>query len=353
MDIALIAPPFIPVPPDAYGGTELFLAHLARGLDARGHRVTVYAVGDSRLDCELKWRYPHRDWPVTEPVAAQLKNADHTAWAMHDAARSADVIHINDIVGVPLTRFLDQPVVLTIHHPHEPVLTAQYERYPNVRYVAISHFQARLEPMPQLSVIHHGIPLGDYRFCVEKDDYLLFLGRMAPCKGPHLAIEVARRAGLRLKLAGEIQPVFRAYWDEQVAPFVDGVRVEYVGEADHRLKNDLFARARALLFPIQWDEPFGLVLVEALACGTPVLALPGGAVAEIVKDGVSGWMCRDVGEMAERAASVHIPAESCRTWAAEHFSCDRMVSRYIGVYERAIESRADHAQAAGMPVWKT
>jgi glycosyltransferase involved in cell wall biosynthesis len=341
MHIALVAPPFIPVPPVRYGGTELFMAHLAEGLQSRGQTVTVYANGDSQVRCKLKWRYRHGDWPPTDACAAQLKNADHTSWAIRDASRHADLIHVNDIVALPFTRFVDLPVIHTLHHPNVPELSEQYLRYRSIRYVAISAAQARLEPIRNTEVVHHGIPVDDYTFCARKRDYVVFLGRMAPCKGAHLAIEVARRAGLPLKLAGEIQPVFRDYWDRQVAPGIDGVGVEYVGEADILQKNELLSRARALLFPIQWDEPFGLVMIEAMACGTPVLAFRGGSVPEIVRDGVSGWVCRDVDDMAERLTSLSITAESCRTWAAEQFSCERMVSRYLAVYDRMLNRAAE------------
>jgi glycosyltransferase involved in cell wall biosynthesis len=341
MDIALVAPPFIPVPPVAYGGTELFIAHLAEGLRARGHTVTVYANGESRVRCNLKWRYRHRDWPISDDAAAQLKNADHTGWAVREAARHADLIHVNDIVALPFTRFVDIPCVVTLHHPHAPALTDQYLRYPAVRCVAISTAQARREPLRDLEVAHHGIPVEEYRFRADKSDYVAFLGRMAPCKGVHLAIDAARRAGLPLKLAGEIQPVFREYWDRQVAPRLDGVQVEYLGEANMARKNEILSRARALLFPIQWEEPFGLVLIESMACGTPVVALRSGSVPEIVRDGVSGWACRDVEEMTVRLKTLSITAESCRAWAAEQFSCRRMVDRYLDIYARALE-QADH-----------
>jgi glycosyltransferase involved in cell wall biosynthesis len=337
MRIGLIAPPFIAVPPQAYGGTELFVAHLANGLHERSHDVTVYANGDSRVSCHLKWKYPQSDWPIVDFGASSLKNLDHTAWAMHDASHVVDVLHLNDAAGVPFSRFVNVPVVLTLHHPYEAALSSVYVQYPEIEYVAISHAQALREPMTRRSVVYHGLVLSQYTFGAQKRDYLAFLGRMAPCKGAHLAVAAARRAGLPLKLAGEIQPAFRAYWEEQVAPLVDGVQVEYIGEVDHVRKNQLLSEARALLFPIQWDEPFGLAMIEAMACGTPVLAFDGGSVAEIVREGVSGWICRDVEDMAERAASPAIAPESCRAYVATQFSCERMVNDYIALYERLAE----------------
>jgi glycosyltransferase involved in cell wall biosynthesis len=228
-----------------------------------------------------------------------------------------------------------------------------YERYPDVAYVAISCAQARKEPMPAVTVVHHGIALDDYQFRDDKEDYVAFLGRMVPCKGAHTAIEVARRAGLRLKLAGEIQPMYAQYWRDEVLPNIDGDRVEYVGEAAHAEKNELLSRARALLFPIDWDEPFGLVMIEAMACGTPVLAFAGGSVEEIVSDGVSGWICSDAGDMAAKAQATAVPPESCRAWVATHFSRERMVDRYVDVYQRA---RSGGGRSLGLETtasWKT
>ena len=340
MRIALIAPPFIAVPPSKYGGTELFIAMLARGLHARDHEVVVYANGQSCLPCRVKWRYARTDWPLDDPERAALKNADHTSWAMDDASRRSDVIHLNDVAGVPFTRFVDRPAVLTLHHPHDPVISELYSRYPDIEYVAIGAWLAGREPMPRLRVVHHGISVGDYSFSPEKDDYVAFLGRMAPCKGPHLAIEAARRAGIRLKLAGEVQPIYREYWERQVRPLIDGCQVEYVGEVNQEQKNELLSRARALLFPIQWEEPFGLVMIEAMACGTPVLAFPGGAVEEVVRDGVSGWICRDTDEMADRVAAPRLEAAGCRDHVSRHFSVDRMVDRYLEIYEQLAPAEA-------------
>jgi glycosyltransferase involved in cell wall biosynthesis len=343
MRIGLVASPFIAVPPHRYGGTELFVAHLARGLHVRGHNVTVYANGESRVDCSLKWRYPHGDWPVADAFAAQLKNTDHTGWAVKDAAERTDVLLLNDWIGLPMTRFVDVPTILVLHHPHEPALSDFYVKYSNIDYVAISHWQARREPMTRVRVIHHGVQLADHPFSSVKDDYVAFLGRIAPCKGAHLAIQAAQQSGARLKLAGEIQPIFQEYWEQQIAPHVDGKQIEYVGEVDLKAKNELLGRARALLFPIQWDEPFGLVMIEALACGTPVLALEGGSVREIVRDRVSGWICEDVADMARHIQSLDISPESCRQWAVERFSADRMVDDYVDVFENVV---AAHGKAA-------
>lgn len=347
MRVALISPPFIEVPPTRYGGTELFVGNLACELIRRGHDLTVYSNGDSRLPCRLKWIYPHAEWPTKSEASAYLKNADHTAWAMRDAADWADVLHLNDLVGLPMTRFVDVPTVLTIHHPHLPELSEQYSRYPGVHYVAIANWLQAREPMPRVRVVHHGIPMAAYPLRTEKEDYVAFLGRIAPCKGAHVAIDVARRAGVRLKMAGEIQPQYREYWTKDVEPFVDGRQVEFVGEADRALKTELLAGAKALLFPIQWEEPFGLVMIEALACGTPVVALPGGAVEEVVENGVNGWVCRDRDEMVERLAHLDVAPEACRESVRRGFSVEKMADRYVDVYAQAMASaRRPHAPGA-------
>ena len=190
--------------------------------------------------------------------------------------------------------------------------------------------------MAKLCTVYHGLRLSDYRFNERKERYLLFLGRIAPMKGAHLAIDVARRARLPLKIAGEIQPTFQEYWDTMVRPHVDGSMIQYVGEADHAKKNDLLGGAAALLFPIQWNEPFGLVMAEAMACGTPVVALSGGSVDEVVRNGVSGWVCADVEEMARRAARPEISPQSCRRDAEQRFSVERMAADYETVYRAAV-----------------
>jgi glycosyltransferase involved in cell wall biosynthesis len=347
MKIALIAPPFIEVPPRTYGGTELFVAQLAEELIRRGHDVVVYANRESSVRCEVRGPYETSHWPLPDLGAGTLRALHHMAWALEDIARSdADVIHINDALAVPLTRFARQPAVATLHHPHDTELSALYGAHSSVTYVTISRAQQRHESMPRLRTIHHGIRLSDYRFTEEKRPYLCFLGRIAPIKGAHAAIAVARRCGLPLKLAGEIQPVFRDYWERQIAPHVDGRLVEYVGEATLETKNELLRHSRALLFPIEWDEPFGLVMIEAMACGTPVLALPGGAVEEVVLDGVSGWVCNDADDMARRAADLRISARSCRDYVERFFSVARMAAEYEVVYRSLHGNDLDLSGAA-------
>src|SRR5437764_1808549 len=307
MRIALIAPPFIPVPPVDYGGTELFIANLATRLKQRGVDVVVYTNGASTVEVEKRWLYSDPEWPLRGDIYDNLKDIAHTSWAVKDAAGdSCDVIHLNNAPGLANSRFVKVPFVYTVHHPHTKDLSEFYEQFPNVHYVTISDFQRHLEKFPRVRTIHHGVDATACEVIDEKQEYLAFLGRIAPIKGTHIAIEVAKKAGIPLKIAGEIQPLYQEYFDTQIKPHVDGKFIEFIGEVDLTAKNQLLSEARALLFPIQWNEPFGLVMIEAMACGTPVLAFSGGSVSEIVRDGVSGWICNSYGEMSRKARNVAI-----------------------------------------------
>ena len=345
MRIGLIAPPFISVPPNGYGGTELFVALLAEGLAKRGLKVIVYTNGESTVAVEKRWLYSRSEWPVSAEGCGALKELEHAAWAVGDARQSCDLIHVNDAQGVACSTFADLPAVHTIHHPYERPLSDFYKRHPHIRYVAISDFQRSRESLPGIRTIHHGIDLAQYRHCERKQDYLCFLGRIAPIKGTHLAIAVAKKAGIPLKIAGEVQPMFRDYFDSEIKPHIDGKFIEYLGVADLSAKNELLGNSRALLFPIQWDEPFGLVLIESMACGTPVLALPGGSVCEIVREGVSGYICHSVEELAVRAARLEISSQSVRRYAEERFSVRRMAEQYAELYETlgSVNPPRDHA----------
>jgi glycosyltransferase involved in cell wall biosynthesis len=186
--------------------------------------------------------------------------------------------------------------------------------------------------MPKMRTIRHGIDLSQYLFVEHKQSYLSFIGRIAPIKGTHTAIEVAKRTGIPLKIAGDVQPMYREYFESKIKPEIDGKLVEYVGLADLKAKNELLSNSMAMLFPIQWNEPFGLVMVEAMACGTPVLAMPGGSVPEIVRDGISGYICRTIREMVQRVRSLNISPALVRRYVEENFAIERMARDYLTLY---------------------
>lgn len=336
MRIALIASPFIAVPPTRYGGTELFVAHLAEGLEQRGIEVVVYCNAESTVKAMRRSCYPRAEWPLSTESSGMLKELDHLSWSIQEAAKTCDLVHINSAPAITYSRYVSTPFVCTLHHPREAALTRMYERYPEIRYVAISQHQASVHPTLGVATIHHGIDLTKYRLHRNKEDYLCFLGRIAPIKGVHIAIDVAKRARIRLKIAGEIQPIFREYFDTMVKPHIDGHFIEYVGEANLEMKNELLGRSRGLLFPIQWSEPFGLVMLEAMACGTPVFALPGGSVSEIVRPGLSGAISSSAEEMSDAVRNSTCRPEMVRAWVEERFSVDIMVQRYVALYEEIL-----------------
>jgi glycosyltransferase involved in cell wall biosynthesis len=343
--VALIAPPFIPVPPREYGGTELFIAHLAEELQRQGVQVVVYTNGESTLGVETRWLFEHSQWPIKHDEHSLLKDLDHTSWAVADAARDCDIIHLNTAQGLVCSRFVRKPIVYTIHHTQDREVSNFYSRFPDVTYACISQFQCDRESMPKRRAIHHGIRASDYQLQKEKQQYLSFIGRIAPIKGTHLAIEIARQSGIPLKIAGEVQPAFRDYFETKIKPHIDGSFIQYVGLADLAAKNELLGNSLAMLFPIQWDEPFGLVMVEAMACGTPVLALRGGSVPEVVQEGTSGFVRRSAKDLAKCVAQLPLPPEMIRTYVEEKFSLQRMARDYLRLYEDVLHA-AEQEQAA-------
>ena len=341
MRVALIAPPFIPVPPKKYGGTELFVAQLAEGLKKQGLDVVVYANGESTVQAEVRYLYETSQWPIEGEVFANLTDFNHSAWAIRDAIKTCDVLHANSAPALTMSRLIDKPMVYTMHHVHEETLSNFYAYHPEIEYVTISDFQRHREKMPRMRTIHHGLDTNLYTWRDGKREYLSFLGRIAPMKGTHLAIEAAKKSGIPLKIAGEVQPCYRSYWESQVKPHVDGKFIEYIGEADLPAKNELLKNSLAMLFPIQWNEPFGLVMIESMACGAPVLAFSGGAVEEVVADGVSGFVCKDVDDMASRAKALasHFKQEKVRAYVEEHFSVERMAADYAELFREVVASR--------------
>lgn len=344
----MVAPPFIPVPPQKYGGTELFIAELALELQKQGVEVTVYTNGESTLDVPLRWIYDKAEWPVPGDVETSLKGLNHSSWAAKDALAESDVIHLNSSPGLVVSRFSDIPVVYTIHHAYEQGLTEFYQSFPEVSYVTISHFQKQELAMPHIRAIHHGIDLSRYRsYGSSKREYLTFLGRIAPVKGTHLAVEIAKESGIPLKIAGEIQPVYMDYWEKVVKPQVDGRFIEYVGEVGMADKAELLGNSRAMLFPVQWNEPFGLVMIESMACGTPVLALPGGSVEEVVLDGVSGSVRKTPAELAACARELSIDPKIVRAYVEKCFSSRRMARDYIALYSE-LAGRTEGTEVQGL-----
>jgi len=344
MKIALIAPPFIAVPPKKYGGTELFVAELSRGLQLQGIDVTVYTNGESTLDVPMRWFYPKGEWPIRGDVEATLKALNHFSWAVQEAAQDADLIHVNSAPGVSFSRFVATPMVHTVHHAYDASLSEFYDSYPDVSYITISDFQRSKLSMPHMQTIHHGIDPSLYTVANTKRGYLSFLGRIAADKGTHLAIEIAKKSGIPLKIAGEVQPLNREYWESKIKPHVDGRFIEYVGEIGMEEKNDFLGHSLAMLFPVQWDEPFGLVMIEAMACGTPVLALPGGSVSEVVKENVSGHIRKTPAELAECAKNLKIPAQTIRSYMEKLFSVDRMTQDYIKLYTEILRDGVKDAE---------
>jgi glycosyltransferase involved in cell wall biosynthesis len=345
MRIALLSTPFIRVPPAGYGGTELFCADLADELHARGHDVTLYTTGDSETACRKRWLYPRPEWPPTP-----CDEINHVAWAFADVARGGfDVAHLNSPLGVPWSRWLATPLVYTVHHHRMESMSRLYAMHPRLGYVAISRRQLELEvPLPEATVIHHGVAPGRYPPSFRDQGYLLHLGRYAPEKGTHLAIDAAQAARLPIKLAGRTHPEAAAYFAEQVAPRLGLPGVEELGEAGPERKLALLRGARAVLCPLQWEEPFGLVAVEAMLCGTPVLGFPRGSFPEIVEEGITGFLAPDadveaLGRLA--AGLVGFDRARCARRARERFSAAVMAAAYERLYAR-IAARVTAKRAA-------
>jgi len=332
MRVALVSTPFVAVPPPGYGGTELIVAELALALAAGGNDVVVYATGDSKLPgIEIRSYFREGEWPPSRKI-----DRIHSTWALRDIARDRrgfDVVHLHTPCAVEMARLCPYPLLYTLHHNADPELTEMFRRAPQVRLAGISHAQARREPAIISNVVHHG--LDPSRFTARDDrGYLLFIGRYAPEKGVTQAIEVAARAGLPLVMAGEAHDA--AYFDKEVRPLIEKHGVREVGPVGGARKAALLAGARALLFPIQWEEPFGLVMIESLLSGVPVLALSRGSVPEIVEDGKTGSVCIDLEELvsAARSPAKRFDRAAIRRDAAERWSSARMASDYWRLYQQ-------------------
>jgi glycosyltransferase involved in cell wall biosynthesis len=311
---------------------------LTEGLVARGHGVTLFATGDSQTKAELAAVYPHGYWHDENMWPWELYEMLNLAAAV-ERARDFDIIHYEAAyypMSLAYARLSPTPIVQTLHHSPSPAEIALWARYPEAPFVAISNEQKRLlAGLNVVDVVLHGIDTDNFTFRRDPDDYLLFLGRFTEGKGVLQAIEIAKRVGMRLILAAAEEEYYR----EKVAPHVDGQRVVYYGEADFNAKVALYGGARALLYPIQSREPFGLVLAEAMACGTPVAALDRGAVREVVDDGVTGLVFADLEQMANELPRLfQLDRRRVRDRAVTRFGAARMVDEYVSVYGRIVEA---------------
>ncbi len=334
----MLAPIAWRTPPRHYGPWEQVVSTLTEGLVARGVDVTLFATADSITAGRLVAVCP-RGYEEDPSLDAKAWEALHIA-QVFERAHAFDLIHNHfDFLPLAFTGLVSTPVVTTIHGFSSPRILPVYRRYDGrAHYVAISEAD-RAPDLTYIATIHHGIELDHFAFRAEPDDYLLFFGRIHPDKGTREAIEIARRTGRRLVIAGIVQD--RAYFDREVAPAVDGDRVQYVGSVGPDRRDTLLGGALALLHPIAFAEPFGLSVVEAMACGTPTIAFPRGSMPEILRDGETGFLVPDVDAAVAAVARVGtISRRRCREDAEQRFSSARMVENYLHVYARILGRHA-------------
>jgi glycosyltransferase involved in cell wall biosynthesis len=337
--IGVVAPPWAPIPPDLYGGIEQAVDCECRGLVAAGHDLVLFTTGDSTCPVPRRWALDRAEGARIGFSVPELRHV----LAAYEALGDCDVIHDHTMIGPTYASALtDVPVVTTIHGPLNVELADIYGRIAErVPLIAISHAQLRDAPdLPVAGVIHHGVDVDDFPVGDGDGGYCLFVGRIVADKGTHRAIRVARKAGMKILVAGKMrEPWETAYFEAQVEPLL-GDDAQYLGEVSLEDKLRLLAGARATLFPIRWNEPFGLVMIESLACGTPVLAFAEGAAPEVVADGVTGRLCRDEAEMADALAGIaSIDRVACRADVEARFSTARMAREHAELFERVLRSR--------------
>ena len=345
MRVAMIAPPWFPLPPQRYGGIEFVVSLLTEALVRRGHDVTLFASGDSTTQARLSYIFARAPFE-------QIEKGGHLE-VMHSLeayvkAREFDVIHDHDglasrAMGALVHRLVGTPVVATLHGPADAMAQEILNSLRHdLSFIAISEYQRGGFPdLSFVGTIPNAIDVEHMPFSAENDDYFLFIGRMIADKGAHTAIEVARRLDKRLIMAGKVnEGPERQYYTEQVEPFLSD-NVYFRGEVDHDTKVELYKRARCTLFPIQWPEPFGLVMIESLACGTPVIAMRYGSVPEVIEHGRTGFIVETADEMVEAARHIdEIDPAECRRAVEERFGSDAFVAAHEAAYRRLLEDAA-------------
>ena len=334
----MLAPPWIPVPPPGYGGIEQVVALLAAELTRRGNEVALFAAPGTESDAEV---LSPLEGPHPDEIEMSLYESDHVASAfarVDESERGFDVIH--DHCGFAAFAFADRiatPVIHTLHGPFTEETAAFYARHGHkAKAVALSRYQAEQAPdeLDVVAVIGNPIVVDDFPFSGERGDYVLWIGRFNDDKGPQRAIAAARAAGAPLVLAGPVQPGQEEFFAREVEPHLDDEQIRYIGEVGEE-KGELYAGASALLMPIRWPEPFGLVMTEAMACGTPVIAFPEGSAPEIVLDGETGFVVQDEQQMADAVGKLgEIDRARCRASAAERFDVSPVAESYERAYEQ-------------------
>ena len=351
MRIALISTPYLAVPPRLYGGTELVVYELAEGLVRLGHDVELFGTGDSRTSAQLRFLYDNGQWPPET-----LADVNHVSWALQEIGERGpfDVIHAHSAVALACARLGPAvPMVYTIHHARDEQLSAFYRYCQEPHYIAISDDQRGREIcLRHVTVIHHGLDPARYH-CTPRPrgDYVCFVGRYSRVKGPHTAIDVARQAGVQICMAGEVHSPDEAWATQELQPRLAQSHVTDLGPVGSAVKARLLARARALLAPIEWNEPFGLILIEAMLAGCPVVAFGMGSVPELVEHGLTGFIATSAEHMVELlspgGAVDGFDRTACRERAVERFSADRMVSDHVALYQRLIGASASSASHRG------
>lgn len=347
MRIAQIAPLYESVPPRLYGGTERVVSWLTEELVAQGHQVTLFASGDSDTSARLVPCSPRslRLDPISvDHLAHHIRMIEEVA----RRSRDFDILHWHiDYLHFPTSRRLPRPHLTTLHGRLDlPDLVPLYREFREAPVVSISTVQRAPIPFANwIGTVHHGLPRALHRPRTGEGGYLAFLGRLSPEKRVDRAIEIARRAGVPIRIAAKVDPADREYFDSEIVRLLDAPGVSFVGEIGETEKSRFLGDALALLFPIDWLEPFGLVMIEALACGTPVIAWPEGSVPEVIEDGVTGFLVDEIDAGVDAVRRIgSISRRRCREEFERRFTAPRMARDYVAIYERLLRTESRRAE---------